>query len=617
MSLRKILIIILSSICIISILNVARPILEENNRYKVENEMKILIVYNAKNVEEHPNILPTYKSVLEEEGVSHAEIDVYRLVSISPEAVLSKTSALILPDYVLERIPSAFGLWLKEYVDKGGCVSVIYNPGVKYQRGTYLDKAELSDLVGINYITETTEGEDPYTNGNVVFTSSENREFFEIPYGKTVDKVSISGYHYGKLIYPIAKNEFVQEIAEKNIYAYAVAEDQKKYPAIVLNNYGKGKVLYINLPLGALKGEADDLLMRAFLRTFLFKIVEIPHVMNVKNGIGGIAINWHVDSNIEHDNFPKMIACGLIRQSLPATFHITAGDFLDEPGDEAGFNIEGEIGENLAEIMTNYGEVGSHGGWAHNYFAKKIEDDIFHEAEVREYIEKNNTAVEKVTKNKVTSYSAPDGVFPQVYNTKILEDMDISSYYYTGDTGSGLNRTFYDGKMVSEKVLAFPVMPFGKYASLGEMEKDAKLNNDDIVYWYKSILDYAVQNRTVRLFYSHPYDIGSFIDGVEKCLDMTEELKAQNKLQVDTMTNYAKFFLRFLKTQYHFKKAVDGMDIDLSNVEGIDGITVAIPKKQYQKPEGLGFSLNEDEYYYYLVMEENNENKIQIHVNYL
>lgn len=78
----------------------------------------------------------------------------------------------------------------------------------------------------------------------------------------------------------------------------------------------------------------------------------------------------------------------------------------------------------------------------------------------------------------MTEYSAPIGVFPQPYNTKALDSMGVEVYYYTGDSGSSINRTFYNGEMVSEKVLAFPIVPSGLYASLGEMHELGHYDNE-------------------------------------------------------------------------------------------------------------------------------------------
>ena len=84
--------------------------------------------------------------------------------------------------------------------------------------------------------------------------------------------------------------------------------------------------------------------------------------------------------------------------------------------------------------MKAYGTIGSHGGWGHNWFAKNIEDGIFKEKEIRQYIVKNDECLEKITGYKIIEYSAPVGRRSPL-RTYILDDLGFIAYYSTGDTG--------------------------------------------------------------------------------------------------------------------------------------------------------------------------------------
>ena len=90
--------------------------------------------------------------------------------------------------------------------------------------------------------------------------------------------------------------------------------------------------------LGYAKAYSDDMPIRSIMRTFLFKIAHIPHLLNVPKGRGGMVINWHIDSNIDWKYIPFMIQNGYLRKGMEYSLHITAGDFRDEPGDGMGFD---------------------------------------------------------------------------------------------------------------------------------------------------------------------------------------------------------------------------------------------------------------------------------------
>jgi len=599
-------VLIVAAVAIIAVLLVfyALPKIQQSRSLSGGRAIKVLLVYNPEYTRGKSSVLSAYESVLQEEGVPFESIDVFQLNTLNVYAVAKRAPVMILPDSILMHVPAQFGEWTKEYLSKGGNVAVIYDAGTRRQKGYFLKRAAFADILHLNYITFETGGAGSFDHAHIKFTSKENRDFFQFPSGKTIDGLTISGYHYGALQYPIARNDPDRDLPTKDIYAYGVTAKKEKFPAIVITDFSGGKVLYVNLPLGALKANSDDLPLRAVLRTYLFDVVGVPHIMNSEAGKGGIIIDWHVDSSVEHKTLPLMQKMGLLRKDIAASFDITAGDFRDNPGDGLGFDACG-TGESLVELMKSYGTIGSHGGWAHNWFAKNVEDGSFKEKEIREYIVKNNQCLEKVTGYKITEYAGPDGVHTQPETTRILEDLGFVAYYYAGDTGSGPNRTFYQGRMVSDKVIAFPVMPFGRDASLYEMSTLAKKNDSEVREWLFDILSYSARNRTVRLFYSHPYNIAHYPQTMKAFMDKVENMQKNREISVRSMSDFARFFLRLLKTAYDFSEADNGLIVSLTNPEGLAGITVAVPKADYSPPSEKGYVLTEDGRYFYVTITGN------------
>ncbi|WP_371381306.1 hypothetical protein [Sporomusa aerivorans] len=574
--------------------------------------VKVLVVFHPDYIKES-NTLAAYESVLKEEGVPYASVNVFQLMRKVPDELVKTVPVVLLPDGILQNVPKQFGEWIKQYLAQGGNIAVIYDVGIKDNNGNYMERATLADIVGLNYITYHTLAAKAFTYGQLRFVSPEKRDFFQIPPGKTLDELVLSSYGYGSLQYPVARNVPIREISDGAIYAYSDTGKSEALPAILLTDYAKGKVLYVNIPLGYLKGNSDDMPLRSILRTYLFTVAEVPHIANVDQGQGGIVINWHIDSSVEHATLPAMQAGGLLRPGLQSSFHVTAGGFRDYPKDRLGYDAAG-AGKDLTLMLKNYGVIGSHGGWAHNWFIENILNGSLNEQDIRKYIALNNDVLEKITGNKVTEYSAPGGLHPQPVMTHMLGDMGIIAYYYTGDTGSAPNRTFYDGKMVSDKVIAFPVMPLGRTASLGEMQ-DLHYTQDKVGEWLGDILAYAARNRTVRLVYSHPYDIGEYPTAIKEFLDKAEALQAAGEISVRPMSYYASFFLRFLKTTYSFDLHDKQLVVSLKNPEGLAGITVALPKAKYQKPNWEGGRVKEDERYYYLVVPDGQETEKIITIN--
>lgn len=568
----------------------------------------ILLTYNPTLLKDYSYILQAYESVLKEEGVPYNEINANHLVSLNVEDVAKSKPVIIFPDGLNQILPEEMGSWIKDYLRIGGNVAVIYDVGIKDRKGAYSDIAMFADITGINYINYSRLHEDAYTVGYVKLRDERAKEFIEIPSGKIEKGFLIGGYAYGKLEYPVARNELRNDSVDVETYAYAVTPKGEELPVVTIREWGKGKVLYVNLPLGYLKGYSDDLILRCIIRTFLFKVIKIPHLVNTYYGRGGLVINWHIDANPDWKSIPFMLREGYLRRDIQYSIHITAGDFRDELGDGLGFDACGK-GKGFANSIKDYGTIGSHGGWAHNWFSKNIENGKFSRKKIYEYIKKNNDCLENVTGYKITEFSAPNGVHPQPLMTEVLEHLGFLTYYYTGDTGSPPNRTFIKGRMVSEKVIAFPIMPFGKTASLQEMKKAGR-KEDEVKRWLIETVDYAVRNRTVRLIYSHPYDISNYPTVLRTLLDYSEKLQRENRLEIKPMSYFARFLLRFLKTDYTFKLTDKGLIVSLKNLEGLDGITVAIPKDIYKNPVSDGIIIHEDEDYYYLSMKGDLDEKV-------
>ncbi len=359
------------------------------------------------------------------------------------------------------------------------------------------------------------------------------------------------------------------------------------------------------LPLGYIKAYSDDLPLRSVIRTFLFKVLNIPHLLNTPYGIGGLIINFHIDSSIDWKSISYMIERGYFVKDLQFSSHITAGDFRDIPGDKLGFDACNK-GRNYVKMVMLYSEIGSHGGWAHNWFSEGILKGKFSKKEIEEYIKKNNRCLESITGYKIREYSAPNGVHPQPDTTEILEKLGMIAYYYTGDSGSSPNRTFFNGKMVSSRVIAFPITPFEQNASLFEMWR-AGIKEEKLENFLFKLLRYVIKEKTVRLFYSHPYDIFNY-PKIKKFINEASKMKRIGLIKVESMSYFADFFLRFLNTKYIFEIKHGLLEVKLENTQGLEGITLAISKKYKLLSDHFLLTIKLDKNYNYITINKDVKN---------
>lgn len=571
------------------------------NYYKIsKNKLTIYVLYSPVNREKCEYVISAYESVLEEEGVPFKSLSYENLflVDIDKDFVRSHP-ALILPDCAMQSIHPDLIKMIRKYLELGGSLLLVYDPGIKDLRYNYLDKTLFAEILGINYATYSRYKEKSYTLSPFIIVQP---EFLGLTPGKLDKRLRlIKGYVYGPLVYPVSRVEIYDE--DYQVLAKVQIEG-KELPGAVLKKVDKGNILWVNLPLGHLKAYSDDLPLRMFLRTFLFKILHIPHLVNSSEALGHLIINWHVDANPDWISIPYMIENKIVRPNLRYSWHITAGDFRDKPGDGLGFDAC-EKGKKIVELIFPYGTIGSHGGWAHNWFSEGVLQGKFSPQEIEEYIVKNNLCLESITGYKIVEYSSPNGVHPQPLLTQILEKLGMTGYYYVGDTGSPPNRTFYNGKMVSKKVFAFPVINYGDTISLHEMWKKG-VPKEELDKFFADIINFIKREKTIRLWYSHPYDIPLYIESIQKFIDLIEKEQAQGLIKVSTMKEISEFLERFLSTKVEFSWVGDrSLRVSLKNPRSLKDIAFAIPKDFVLKSNVNFLQTKEDEFYKYYVIKTN------------
>jgi len=557
-------------------------------------------------------IKAAYSSVMEEEGIPYHWQTRKNILRFSPSAILRNNPVIIFPDEITQKIPKEFAMWVKEYIALGGNVLIVFDSGVCTKTGVYREEAVFSSFLGLNYITYKKYERNAYQLGHIQFPNKEIASYFQIPPGKMSDNLTVSGYKYGNLDYPVAKVEIDEDYNDFEVFANTNYLDGTVEPNMILKHLGDGKVFFVNLPLGYLKAfGSDDLMLRSTIITFLFRIVKFPHMVSKPFNKGGLVLNWHLDHYKERKNFDLMVKNNLIRKNINQSFQITAGDFLHKPGDNKGFDAGGK-GKKTIRKLINYGSIGSHGGWAHEWFANNLENGTFSETDIEWNIKRNADLLSNIVGYKITEFSAPRGYHKQPLMTEIIERNGFTSYYYTGDSGSQPNRTFYNGELVSESVIAFPIMPIFKWASVQEL---GNYNIEPQFYenWLMRTLDYIVEYKTTVLIYSHFYDFVNYPQYMKPFnvfLDKLQEYQKKDLLQVNSMNYFAEYLVRFLKTECNFEIRDEKFRIDISNPEGLKGFSIALPKQLCRRPAGYGFVLDSDEDYYYIIINKDMNEKL-------
>jgi Polysaccharide deacetylase len=496
-----------------------------------------------------------------------------------------RCAGVILPDSIHQQASDVLVDGLRDYVANGGNLMLVFDAATKSIQGFYPGgRSRLSDLAGVDYALYKNLGDATIRSGDVSSTILLMKQL-GVPPGKffpfsapsaaleNTTPTQLRRYQYGNLEYPsfVTSGDYAGQVLLRSSAGIAAG----------FHRYRNGLVLFVNLPLGYLKGDTDGLPLHTFLQDFAVQMLSLPRLLPVPDGIGGLVLNWHVDSNAAISALQAMNSWTILKQG-PYSIHITAGPDTYAIGDNKGFNVlHNSVSQDLVHEYVRLGdEIGSHGGWIHNYFAAHVETDA--PKDMEKFLELNKDALEQVGGKPVVEYSAPNGDQPE-WVTQWLESHGFVAYYFTGDAGMGPTQGYRGGRRAGQNIWAFPITQLDRAASFEEFSgEDVSFNV--IQQWLEAMADFVVNRREVRLVYFHPPGILPYREVVKNWLEKTAQLRAQGSFRWYTMAQVANFLNVRKRVTWNFTER-DG----LASLKAADSQTLAhqtwsLPGNRFGKP---------------------------------
>jgi len=497
-------------------------------------------------------------------------------------------SGLILPDSIHKEASDLLVTGIRRFVAEGGSLMLVYDAGTLSLTGRYTPgQSRFSELAGVKYaLYESLR--DKTTQWSKIRGTAHTFDEIGVPPGKyypfysengSVDasEVELRRYMYGDLQYPslVTSGNYDGKVLLHSD-AGVVAGERK---------YQSGSVLFVNLPLGYLKGNTDGLPLHGFLDYFAEHTLALPRLLPVPDGIGGITLNWHIDSNAAIKPLQQMEDWRILEQG-PYSVHITAGPDAMEFGDKRGFNVDNNpISQDVIRRYEKLGfSIGSHGGWIHDYFAFHVDNGD--PKDLEEYLEWNKHSLERITGKPVVEYSAPDGNQPQ-WVTKWLEDHGFVAYYFTGDTGMAPTQGYRDGQREGQNIWAFPTLHLNQAAAFEEFMKD-NYSQDEIEHWLEAVTTFTVNHRSVRLLYFHPPGILQYRPIIRQWMTLTRGLRSTGQFRWYTMTDLATFLNSRKQVDWKVSHRDGRVEIEAKHPTSLEHQTWFFPASRYTEPKIRG-----------------------------
>jgi hypothetical protein len=504
---------------------------------------------------------------------------------LSPLFGRPKCAGIILPDSIHQQASDLFLGEIRGYVANGGNLMLVYDAATKSIQGFYPSgRSRLSDLAGVDYALYKNLGNATIRAGDMTSTIQLMKQL-GVPPGKyfpflapgaaseSTTSTQLRRYQYGNLEYPsfVTSGDYAGQVLLRSSAGIAAG----------YHTYEKGRVLFVNLPLGYLKGDTDGLPLHAFLKFFAVHMLSLPHLLSVPDGVGGLVLNWHVDSNAAISALQTMNTWTILQQG-PYSIDITAGPDTYAIGDNRGFNVlQNPVSQALVREYARLGnEIGSHGGWIHNYFAAHVETDS--PKDMAKFLDLNKDALERVTGKRVVEYAAPNGDQPE-WVTHWLESHGFVAYYFTGDAGMGPTQGYRGGQREGQNIWAFPVTQLDRAASFEEFSGE-DISFDAIEQWLEALSGFVADRQEVRLLYFHPPGILPYREIVESWLKATAQLKAQGIFRWYTMAQVANFLNARKRVEWTLTERDGLVSLKATDSQTLAHQTWSLPADKFGKP---------------------------------
>ena len=472
-----------------------------------------------------------------------------------------RDAALILPDTVHRRANEALLAHLTRRVAAGARLMLVHDAAVLDMDGHYHpEQARLSPLAGVRYALWGALGTGMLREQQAqvlpqalpalqlppgkLLRDSTGRPLTSVPPLPTAqERLTVVGYQYGPLRYPMFRTAGAYD-GERLM---AAADDTL---LAGLREVGRGRVLFVNLPLGYLKLRTDGLLLHSLLRLFAQDVALLPQLSPMPQGRGALVMNWHIDSAAAVPAMQQLADLGAFDQG-PYSVHLTAGPDVDRDGDGLGMDLarNAVMRDWVRRFAARGDEIGSHGGWTHNAFGQMVGTQD--RAQSAAMIERNSLAVAEASGRPVREYSAPTGNHP-AWVTGWLHERGVQAFYFTGDSGMAPTRSFQDGHRPPPGMWAFPVLSQGQVAAFEEAHRQG-MPEADVAAWLADVSDFCADAHTLRLVYFHPSGVMLYPAAFKAWLRHSRQLVEAGRLRWMTMAQYADFANRRLRVLWRIE----------------------------------------------------------------
>lgn len=559
----------------------------KNTLYHKESQHSIVLLLPDGYSNKEPNI-KLWQKMADKQGLTLKLLHDSDL--IRPSFDNKNYVGIILADEIHSTISSPLVGNLKSYVNNGGNLMLVYNAAtLSPQKVFFQKKAPLSELVGADYalydqyarftIQSSEVGNDKSALLKLGIQPGKFVSFSELTGSPFLDNFQlISNYGYGPLVYSWFQTK------NQNQGIEVLLKTPKNDLIASKSQYGKGQVLFVNLPLTFISKKKDTLFISTFLRYFAFDMLMLPMLSNAPNGIGGQVLNIQISSIADLYSLWFIQKTNIFDQG-PYSVSVA----IKEKGSQSLKN--GLIADN--KMLNDWIKYFRAVGYSIGVYGPRLKEsnnngsNFFLRSQYLNHLQNSKRKLESMYGKNIVEYIHPNANQPRWLN-KRLKSMGFKAIYkqnYLGDS------PLQEPLATNDNMLwVFPPAILGNFLSFAEFSQHG-ISSDEVKKWLVENAYFVANNGVIRFILLQPDGARRYTSALQSWFEVTQQLQDRGKFKWYTMAGIVDYLESRKKVQWKTEYKSPYMMISSSSPSTLKQQAWIIHKKVCQKPlvtEGIG-----------------------------
>jgi hypothetical protein len=558
---------------------------------------------------------PTRLSLLLEDGAStddpHVRVwrdaadelgfalNVVSASALMRQGALQRDGALIVPDTIHRHMNEPLLAHLRTRVQEGAKLMVVYDAGVANLQGQSVGpgasaSARWSKLVGLRYALPDTQ-QRLRVNTHTVWVPPPAVDLLQLPPGmllregsrvvlttpqttpQVTDRLPLAG--------GLVKNAAGLAVAGPHP-VQAFATEGRFDGQLLLGGdgntvlagsraLGRGAVLFVNMPLSAMKLQSNGFLLHTFLRHFAQDIAQLAQLSPLPDARGALVLNWQIDTPAE----------------VPAMAQLANMGMLDLGKQSVHFGPAAELASNdamrdwLRRFSQREDEIGSHdpsepGATTRNAAAALDMHLKAVRASSGRPVREHSMHGPGLAPPRPSQSELPQSELP----AELLAPKGIQAHRTRADVGAAATRAYVQGQLGPAEVWAFPVLGFGGATSFEQARANDAAEND-VAAWLDDVMSHCAEQRVLRVVDFHPSAAVKFAQALERWVEHVQVLVKDDRLRVTTLSSHAAFANQRLAVKWQVRFEQGRLRLQANHATSLAHMSWLLPAQGFEAPQ--------------------------------